>query len=200
ARAARRVAGQAAGHRAVEWIVAGTPAASGARAGADRLLARHERAGRAARTGGRGATDGADRAAFRRPGGAHPGRGLPRTREVAARRMVLTGLLSAGPAVLTGAVDFRELSGPRRRVGFLHLLANATGTLCYAASYLARRRGHHGIGRALALAGLAAVGTAGTLGGHLTYAQGVGVYRWQPERSGQRPSEPASRPTTVAGF
>jgi|SRR5690606_17199133 len=120
--------------------------------------------------------------------------------EVAARRMVLTGLLSAGPAVLTGAVDFRELSGPRRRVGFLHLLANATGTLCYAASYLARRRGHHGIGRALALAGLAAVGTAGTLGGHLTYAQGVGVYRWQPERSGQRPSEPASRPTTVAGF
>ena len=118
--------------------------------------------------------------------------------EPAAQRMVLTGLLAAVPAALTGAVDFRKLSGSARRVGFVHLLANSTGSLCYLASYLARRQGRHGIGRALALLGLAAVSTGGALGGHLAYAQGVGVYRWQPERADQRPSG-ASQPTTVAG-
>ncbi len=103
--------------------------------------------------------------------------------EAAAKRMVLTGLFTVIPAALSGAVDFRKLSGSARRVGFIHLLVNVTGSLCYAASYVARRQGRHGIGRALALLGLAAIGTGGTLGGHLAYAQGVGVYRWQSERA-----------------
>jgi uncharacterized membrane protein len=101
----------------------------------------------------------------------------------AARRLVLTGLIAAAPAVVTGAVDYRRLAPRQRRVGFVHLLANLTAGACYAASYQSRRRGHPGAGQALALLGLAAVGTGGTLGGHLTYAQGVGVFRWQPERA-----------------
>jgi uncharacterized membrane protein len=102
--------------------------------------------------------------------------------QAAARRLVLIGLLSAPPAAIAGAADFRQL-GPRpRRVGFIHALANTVAVACFATSYWARRTGRTGTGRVSALLGLAAVGAGGTLGGHLSYAQGVGVYRWQPQR------------------
>jgi hypothetical protein len=102
--------------------------------------------------------------------------------QAAARRLVLAGLLTAGPAMVAGAAELRDLDGGRRRVGFVHLVANLTAGACYAASYGYRRGGRVAAGRALAMLGLAAVGVGGTLGGHLSYAQGVGVYRWQPER------------------
>jgi uncharacterized membrane protein len=98
----------------------------------------------------------------------------------AARRLVLTGLAAAVPAVVTGAVEYRQLSGRQRRVGFVHLVANATAAACYAASYRKRVRGHTAAAQGLGLLGLAAVTVGGTLGGHLAYAHGVGVYRWQP--------------------
>ena len=112
----------------------------------------------------------------------------------AARRLVLTGLLAAVPAAVTGAVDYRSLSGRQRRVGFVHLLSNLTATTCYAASYRSRLRGDTAAGRALGLLGLTAVGIGGALGGHLTYAQGVGVYRWQPPPAAEEPAGP--RPGT----
>lgn len=111
----------------------------------------------------------------------------------AARRLVLAGLVAAVPAVVTGAVDYRKLAGAQRRVGFVHLLANLTAGLCYTASYQSRRRGHTLVGQALGLIGLSAVVAGGTLGGHMTYAQGVGVYRWQPQRTAQPATEPAPR-------
>jgi uncharacterized membrane protein len=43
------------------------------------------------------------------------------------------------------------------------------------ASYLARKRGTRGHGRRLSLAGFAALGAGGWLGGHLSYTLGVGV-------------------------
>jgi hypothetical protein len=110
--------------------------------------------------------------------------------QAAAERLVLTGLAATAPAVVTGALDYRELAGPQRRVGFVHLLTNLTATLCYTASYLSRRRGATAAGQAWALLGLTAVGAGGTLGGHLTYALGTGVYRWQPERAGRPAGEP----------
>lgn len=102
--------------------------------------------------------------------------------EQAARKLVLTGLLTAPLAVATGLADFRQL-GPRpRRVGFLHAIANSTAVGCFAVSYLARRAGRTGAGRLWGALGMGAVGFGGSLGGHLSYAQGVGVYRWQPDR------------------
>jgi uncharacterized membrane protein len=124
--------------------------------------------------------------------------------QAAARRLVATGVLAAVPAAITGAMDYRRLEGPQRRTGFLHLLSNLTATTLYAASYRARCRGHTGTGQVLGLLGLVAVGTGGTLGGHLSYAQGVGVYRWQPDRAamqqpGQPEVEPAAPPRAPVG-
>ena len=42
-------------------------------------------------------------------------------------------------------------------------------------SYLARRRGVRGRGKLLSLAGSAALGCGGWLGGHLSYTLGAGV-------------------------
>jgi hypothetical protein len=99
----------------------------------------------------------------------------------AARKLALTGVVSAVPALLTGAVEFRELDERQRRVGFVHALTNLAASGCYLTSYGLRRAGHTGGGKVWALLGLAAVGLGGSLGGHLTYAQGAGVFRWQAE-------------------
>lgn len=61
-----------------------------------------------------------------------------------------------------------------RRVGLAHAAVNATALGLYGASLVARRRGNPGRGKALGLAGSAALSVGGFLGAHLTYAQGVG--------------------------
>src|SRR2546423_1908975 len=63
------------------------------------------------------------------------------------------------------------------RVGAVHAVANVTALGLYAASLAARSRGRHGRGVALGLAGIGALTVGGHLGGHLSYAQGVGVDR-----------------------
>ena len=55
----------------------------------------------------------------------------------------------------------------------MHATSNALATALFAASYAARRRGDDG--RLLALAGGAALSAGGYLGGHLAFAEGVGV-------------------------
>lgn len=109
----------------------------------------------------------------------------------AARKLALTGVLSAVPAVLAGLVEFRELDERQRRVAAVHALSNTTATACYLTSYRLRRMGRSG-GRMWALAGLAAVSAGGALGGHLTYAQGAGVFRWQAEGLHPAAPEPAT--------
>ncbi|MHA3703836.1 Rieske 2Fe-2S domain-containing protein [Jatrophihabitans sp. YIM 134969] len=93
----------------------------------------------------------------------------------AARRSVGLGVLAALPAVVTGASDWAETAGAEKRVGLVHAAVNDCGIALYAASWFARRRGHDRVGAVLAAAGLAVVSVGGWLGGHLTYAQGVGV-------------------------
>lgn len=97
----------------------------------------------------------------------------------AARRLVGAGVLAVAPTAASGLADWSELGlakGPKR-VGLAHANANTMTALLYAASWLARRRGDHRRGRALALAGAAGLAWGGYLGGHLSYAQGVGVNR-----------------------
>lgn len=97
----------------------------------------------------------------------------------AARRLVGAGVLAVAPTAASGLADWSELGTARRpkRVGLVHAAANVTTTLLYVGSWLARRRGDHDRGRALALAGGAGLAVGGYLGGHLSYAQAVGVNR-----------------------
>src|SRR5690606_30648143 len=94
----------------------------------------------------------------------------------AARRLVGVGCAAALPTALTGWVEWGDSARARtatRRVGLVHAAANGAALILYAASYLRRRRG--GSGRGLALAGAAALGVGGHLGGHLAYVHGEGV-------------------------
>jgi nitrite reductase/ring-hydroxylating ferredoxin subunit/uncharacterized membrane protein len=94
----------------------------------------------------------------------------------AARRLIALGLLSAGPTAAAGAHDWAdaEVAVPAvRRIGLVHAACVVTANSFFAASYVARRRGEDG--RLLALAGGAALGAAGYLGGNLSFAEGVGV-------------------------
>ena len=65
--------------------------------------------------------------------------------------------------------------GPRdKRVGLVHAVTNGVAVGVYTASWLARRRGRHGTGAGLALAGAAVSGVGAYLGGHLAEARKVG--------------------------
>ncbi len=96
----------------------------------------------------------------------------------AAETLVGVGLVAAAPTIAAGWSDWadaeREDPGARR-TGLVHAWSNATATLLYAGSLVARRRGARGRGVALGLAGAGALSLGGFLGGHLSYAEGVGV-------------------------
>ena len=96
----------------------------------------------------------------------------------AADRLLLTGVLAAGLTVATGWSDWADAeqgNAAARRSGLVHAAANATATALMIGSYAARKRGARGRGKLLSLAGSAALGAGGWLGGHLSYTLGVGV-------------------------
>ena len=93
----------------------------------------------------------------------------------AAQAMVGMGVLAALPTALSGLSDWSDTNGGERRVGLVHGTLNNVALTVYAASWLARRRGHHLLGAGLAVVGFNVVGVSGWLGGHLSYALGVGV-------------------------
>jgi nitrite reductase/ring-hydroxylating ferredoxin subunit/uncharacterized membrane protein len=98
--------------------------------------------------------------------------------EGAADRLIATGLLTSLPTFVSGWSDYADttIASERvRRIGIVHAAANGTGALLFAGSLRARSRGARGRGKLLALAGMGAVTAGGWLGGHLSYAEGVGV-------------------------
>jgi uncharacterized membrane protein len=104
----------------------------------------------------------------------------------ASDRLILTGVLAVGATAVTGWSDWADAeqgSAAVRRSGLVHAAANGTAAALMISSYLARKRGARGRGKLLSLAGSAALGTGGWLGGHLSYTLGAGVTA----------SEPASR-------
>lgn len=100
-------------------------------------------------------------------------------RREAARTLVGTGLLATPATVLAGLADWADMTGPQRRIGTVHAATNTVAAGCYLASYLSRRHDNHTAGVAWAVLGLVGVSAGGALGGHLAYALGGGVYRWQ---------------------
>jgi nitrite reductase/ring-hydroxylating ferredoxin subunit/uncharacterized membrane protein len=95
----------------------------------------------------------------------------------AAERLLQVGLLAALPTAVSGANDWAdsEIADERvRRVGVVHAAANVSALALVAGSLVARRRGSHGVGRALAAAGNGVLGLGGLLGGHMSFTRGVG--------------------------
>lgn len=92
--------------------------------------------------------------------------------EAAARKLVATGVVAAAPTAIAGAADWHYTQGPESRVGVVHAALNFTALTFFAASWAKRANGS---GKLAALVGAAAVGAGGYLGGHLSYARGVGV-------------------------
>jgi len=108
----------------------------------------------------------------------------------AARRLVGLGAVFAVPTAITGLADYGTIDDPRsRRVGVVHAIGNTGVLLFYVLSWRARRRGHHGRGVALAMAGGSGAWLTGYLGGHLSFARRVGT--------GQRGMDLDSQPPTA---
>ena len=90
--------------------------------------------------------------------------------------LVAAGALSALPTAVTGWSDLSDITdAPSRSVAVAHAAGNATALALFTASLAARRSGARRAGVALSTAGMAALTSAGFLGGHLAYRQGIGV-------------------------
>ncbi|MFZ0385687.1 MAG: DUF2231 domain-containing protein [Solirubrobacteraceae bacterium] len=102
----------------------------------------------------------------------------PKNSRTAADRLILAGLIAAAATGATGWSDWADAErddAAVRRSGLVHAAANATAIALMTGSYLSRKRGARGRGRLLSLAGSAALGAGGWLGGHLSYTLGAGV-------------------------
>jgi nitrite reductase/ring-hydroxylating ferredoxin subunit len=98
--------------------------------------------------------------------------------ETAADVLLGAGIVTALPTIATGYSDWADTepaSDTVRRIGIVHAAMNATALTLFSASLAARAGGARGRGKLLAAAGFGAIGVGGYLGGHLTYAEGVGV-------------------------
>src|SRR4051812_5246690 len=94
----------------------------------------------------------------------------------ASQRLVGLGLLFVPPTVAAGLVDWTGISDQRvKRVGAVHAIGNGAVAMLYLASWRSRRRGLHLVGVGLGLAGGTLAWATGYLGGHMSFARGVGV-------------------------
>ena len=95
--------------------------------------------------------------------------------EEAADRLVAAGILAAVPTASAGLSDWDELRGRSRRDGSVHAFGTTTALLLHTLSWLARRRGERGRGLTLSALGYGVATFSAWLGGHLSFAKGVGV-------------------------
>ncbi|MFN2462783.1 MAG: Rieske 2Fe-2S domain-containing protein [Candidatus Dormibacteria bacterium] len=95
--------------------------------------------------------------------------------EDGAELLMGLGNLGAVAAAASGLADWSDSYGPEKRVGMLHGVANTAGLVLMTGSWLARRSGEKGLGRALGLVGLGVASASAYLGGHLVFSRGMGV-------------------------
>jgi nitrite reductase/ring-hydroxylating ferredoxin subunit len=131
--------------------------------------------------------------------------------EAAADRLIALGIAFTAPAVATGWTEWADSEvgdDGVRRVGIVHAAANVGATALFGASLAARRGGARGAGKLLALAGAGVLGASGYLGGHLAYADGLGVDQtafeeppedWTPALRESELPEGESRYAEIAG-
>ncbi len=95
--------------------------------------------------------------------------------EEGAQRLTAIGVLSALPTMAAGGSDWAYTTGAEQRVGLVHAMANSATVTAYSLSWWERRRGNHARGVAWSALGFTTLAVGGWLGGHLSYALGVGV-------------------------
>jgi nitrite reductase/ring-hydroxylating ferredoxin subunit/uncharacterized membrane protein len=98
--------------------------------------------------------------------------------QAAADRLIGLGLLFTLPTAATGLTEWADSEVGNqsvRRIGLVHAALNVGATALFGASFAARKSGARGAGKLLALAGTGVLGASGYLGGHLSYAEGIGV-------------------------
>jgi nitrite reductase/ring-hydroxylating ferredoxin subunit/uncharacterized membrane protein len=91
----------------------------------------------------------------------------------ASRRLIGAGIVCALPAALAGLSDWMDTEDAEMRVGLIHLAGNVVGLSFLSVSWLRRQHGSRGL--LTSAMGMTAIACAGWLGGHLSYALGVGV-------------------------
>ena len=110
-----------------------------------------------------------------------------RSARPAARSLVALGVLTAIPAAAAGAADWSDTDDVPARVGAVHAASNGAALLLFGASWIARRRGHHGRGVMFGFLGAGAATIGGYLGG-----------TWS-RRSESGSIKPRSRPAPTTG-
>lgn len=95
--------------------------------------------------------------------------------EVASDILLGLGIAAAVPTAASGLIEYGRVRKPVTRLATVHAVANTFTLGCMSASLVARRTGHRGAGRALAMLGSLGMVVGGYLGGHLAYGEGVGV-------------------------
>ena len=93
----------------------------------------------------------------------------------ASTALIATGCAGYVPTIFAGWADWSDLHEQQQRVGLVHAAAGAAAFTCYVASLAARAQGATRRGKTWSYAGLAFVGAAGYLGGHLAFRQAAGV-------------------------
>jgi len=88
---------------------------------------------------------------------------------------IAVGLVGAAGAAVTGLTDWSETNGRARKVGLLHGMLNAGATALYTTSLVLRRKNKRNAGLGFAMLGYAVSSAAAYLGGHLVFAEQVGV-------------------------
>jgi uncharacterized membrane protein len=92
-----------------------------------------------------------------------------------SRRLVGFGLVVAVPTAAAGLAEWQATRGAAKRVGVVHAGVNAMAIALYGSSWLARRRGRHGTGVLLGVAGGVVATAGGYLGGHMSLVRKVGT-------------------------
>jgi nitrite reductase/ring-hydroxylating ferredoxin subunit/uncharacterized membrane protein len=92
------------------------------------------------------------------------------------------GLAGAVGAAVTGLTDWKDISKEARRIGLVHGLLNTTAAGLYLTSSIHRARGNRNGARALAYAAFGIAFASAWLGGHLVYANQIGVARTPGKR------------------
>jgi uncharacterized membrane protein len=87
----------------------------------------------------------------------------------AARTLIGLGVLSTGPAVLTGLGDAAGMPTTKRRQAALHAALNVGATAAFACSWWLRRGETSSRARAVAHLGAALATAAAAVGGHLAF-------------------------------
>ena len=85
------------------------------------------------------------------------------------------GIAGGVAAAVSGFTDWRQINGFPKRVGLVHAALNAAALTLFGASLGLRLNGARRTGIILSTLGTISVAFSGWIGGHLIYAEGIGV-------------------------